>query len=408
MKEDRHIQQNLVLRPVEVSHLEEYDALLRYVFQVDIDDIEESGYEEGELRQAKRPILKRSDVIGWFNNDKLISSLSIYPCKVNIFGKIYDMAGVTGVGTYPEYSNKGLMQELVLEAIYKMRQNKQWISYLFPFSIPFYRKKGWEIISDHMTFTINDTQLPKNMDTVGHVERREIDDPDVYDTYNRFALENHGALIRNSWDWEEYWRWENEEERIAAIYYDLDNKPMGYIFYWIKNDIFHIKDMIYLTQEAHRGLWDFISAHFSMVEQVKGHTYKNEPIAFLLEDSDIEETIKPYYMARIIDVEQFLLRYPFDETDVPLSFEVEDDLATWNSGIFSITWDKNEQIQVTRERLEGVVPTKITIQTLTSMLMGYRRPTYFQKIERIHVDTETLAQLEDVIPRSQPYFSDYF
>lgn len=158
------------MRAVEIEHLAQYDELLRYVFQVDTADLEESGYEDNELRQAKRPILKRSEVIGWFNDDKLVSSLSIYPCKVNIHGKTYDMAGVTGVGTYPEFANKGLMQSLIIEAIHRMRANKQWISYLYPFSIPFYRHKGWEIISDHMTFNISDTQLPKPIDVVGHVE----------------------------------------------------------------------------------------------------------------------------------------------------------------------------------------------------------------------------------------------
>jgi len=396
----------LEMKPVDVMHLEQYDELLRYVFQVDTADLEESGYEDKELQQAKRPILKRSEVIGWFNDEQLVSSLSIYPCKVNIHGQTYDMAGLTGVGTYPEFANQGLMNQLILEALQKMRKNKQWISYLYPFSIPFYRHKGWEIISDHMTFTINDTQLPKTVEVSGHVERQDIDHADVYSTYTEFALQNHGALIRNAWDWEEYWRWENEEERTAAIYYDNQNKPTGYVLYWIKNDIFHIKEMIYLTQNARKGLWNFITAHLSMVEKVEGHTYKNEPIAFQLEDSKIEETIEPYYMARIIDVKEFLLRYPFEKKNTAFHFNVIDNHADWNNNIFSVSWDNHGKIQITNDAIGSEII--IDIQTLTCMLMSYRRPAYFQKIERINIAQETLELLEDVLPKSQPYFSDYF
>ena len=66
-----------------------------------------------------------------------------------------------------------------------------------------------------------------------------------------------------------------------------------------------------MNQEARNGLWNFISAHFSMVSRVIGNIYTDEPLAFWLEDGDIKETIAPYYMARIVDAKQFIAEYPF-------------------------------------------------------------------------------------------------
>ncbi|MDE8242023.1 hypothetical protein PT148_09180, partial [Erysipelothrix rhusiopathiae] len=40
-------------------------------------------------------------------------------------------------------------------------------------------------------------------------------------------------------------------------------------------------------QDARKGIWNFIAAHFSMIESVSGKNYSGEPIAFYLEDSDI-------------------------------------------------------------------------------------------------------------------------
>lgn len=80
-------------------------------------------------------------MFGWFHENKLISQIAIYPCEVNIHGARYKMGGVTGVGTYPEYANHGLMQDLIIVALDNMRKNKQWISYLYPYSIPYYRRK---------------------------------------------------------------------------------------------------------------------------------------------------------------------------------------------------------------------------------------------------------------------------
>ena len=93
------IKANLEIRPVTLDYLDQFNDLLAYVFQVTSKEVSESGYEEGELERAKRPVLEKSDVIGWFHDDQLISQLAVYPCQVNIHGRTFNMGGLTGVGT---------------------------------------------------------------------------------------------------------------------------------------------------------------------------------------------------------------------------------------------------------------------------------------------------------------------
>ena len=51
----------------------------------------------------------------------------------------------------------------------------------------------------------------------------------------------------------------------------------------------------------------------------------------------------------------------------------------------------------------------VTIQTLTTMLLGYLRPRYLYSIERITTPTEEMVELlEDLIPNHIPSFIDYF
>ena len=85
----------------------------------------------------------------------------VYSMKVNIHDNIMEMGGITGVATYPEYTGRGLIHSLMRRAINYMHDQEFPISFLYPYSIPFYRKMGWEIVSDKITFTIRDTQLPK-------------------------------------------------------------------------------------------------------------------------------------------------------------------------------------------------------------------------------------------------------
>jgi predicted acetyltransferase len=399
--------ERLKMGKVETKHLQQFNHLLRYVFQVTNKTLQRVGWEEREIALAKLPVLKHADVLGWFDGEKLISQLAVYPFQVNIFGRTFDMGGLTGVGTYPEYANMGLMNKLMREALADMQQKKQSISYLFPYSLPYYRRKGWEIISDKMTFEIKDYQLPKVKKVSGYVERLDTEHPDIRMVYKTFSSKRHAAMIRNDLAWDEYWRWDLDD-LTAAVYYDDSHQPQGYLLYWISEDVLHIKEMIYNNQETRNGLWNFISAHFSMVSKVVGSTYTDDPLAFWLEDGDIKETIAPYYMARIVDVKQFISQYPFRKIgkDIQLTFKLSDPILEWNRGIFTLYVSSTGQGELIQS--EGNPTASLDIQTLTTMLLGYKRPTYLATIGRLTGDEETVELLENLIERQTPYFSDYF
>lgn len=397
----------LKMKDVGLEHLEQYNQLLRYVFQVTDKELQEIGWEEKEIIRAKSPILEQADVKGWFDGDKLISQVAVYPMKVRIFNKTYNMGGLTGVGTYPEYSNQGLMHKLLYQSLKNMKEKKQSISFLYPYSIPYYRRKGWEIVSDKITYEIKDYQLPKNKQVSGEVERVDVESEEVKKAYNRFAYQTHGALIRDDLAWNEYWLWDSDD-LMAAIYYNDKNEPDGYVLYWIKDEVFHIKDMIFINEEARTGLWNFISAHFSMINKVIGDTYTDEPLAFLFEDADIKESISPYFMARIVDLEEFIKQYPFKADTIRREwiFKMDDPILSWNQGNFKLVIDKNGKGQITRTSQK--TEDKIDIQTMTTMLLGYKRPDYLYKIGRISCSNDTVDMLEDAIEQQAPYFSDYF
>ncbi|MFB3161863.1 GNAT family N-acetyltransferase [Neobacillus sp. 179-J 1A1 HS] len=397
----------LKMGKVETKHFQQFNELLRYVFQVTKKDLQMVGWEEREIALAKKPVLDQADVIGWFDGEKLVSQLAVYPFQVNIFGRTFEMGGLTGVGTYPEYANMGLMYKLLRQGLADMQARKQSISYLFPYSIPYYRRRGWEIISDKMTFEVRDVQLPKIRKVPGYVERLNIEHSDVRTVYKLFSSKMHAAMIRNELAWDEYWRWD-VDELTAAVYYDHTHKPHGYLLYWISEDVLHIKEMVYMDEEARIGLWNFIGAHFSMVSKVVGNIFMNEPLAFWLEDGDIKETISPYFMARIVDAKQFIEQYPFRATGIErkVTLLLEDPMLEWNQGIFTLIVSGNGQGKLIQSEDNPAV--SLDIQTLTTMLLSYKRPSYLAAISRLKGDEAAVDILENLIERQTPYFSDYY
>ena len=397
------------MRQLHEGDLEQFNALLRYAFQVTTTEMVKTGWSEDEIKREKLPMLTEGYVLGWFYNGNLASQIVVYPMEVNVEGNILKMGGVTGVTTYPEYAGRGLIHSLMVKCLEHMRAEKQFISFLCPYSFPFYRKMGWEIVSDRLTFTIKDTQLPKRHEVPGMVERVDLESEDLKNVHEYFVVQRHGAMIRNELAWHEYWRWDNDD-MIAAIYYNEKHKPLGYVVYYIEDEIFHIKEMVHLNLEAQHGLWNYISAHFSMITEVRGANYSGEPLAFLLEDSEITETISPYAMARIVDVREFLLQYNFlnRPEDLRIYFKVSDPLVEWNRGTFKLWWEDEETFCEKVDDEEGVNVISLDVQTLTAMLMGYKRPGDLYRNNRLDMEYYWIRILEQLIHHDTPYFSDYF
>lgn len=393
------------IRSLQTDDLEQYNSLLRYAFQITEQELSIYGWRGDEIKQSKFPILERADVLGCFDQNTLISQIAVYPLKMNIYSTVYPIGFVTSVCTYPEYTGNGIMKRLMRQSLEHMRQKKQPLALLFPYSIPLYRKMGWEIISNKSTYSVKDRQIPTKASAPGYVRRVDWENEDFHNLHTQFASVTHGCLFRNTLAWEEYWRWD-EDDTVVAVYYDVNGKACGYMVYLIKDDIMHIKEMIYFTREAYEGLWEYIRAHDSMIDEVRGSSYFNDPIAFELEDGDIRETIRPYIMGRIVDVEQFFQKYPCDPSaeNICIALEVEDNFLSWNNKTFFVRFHEG-----TCSLTETPAHQRVTlsIATLTTLLSGYKTAAKLHRMGRIQADEQTIHLLDDVLLHETPYISDY-
>lgn len=114
-------------------------------------------------------------------------------------------------------------------------------------------------------------------------------------------------------------------------------------------------------------------------------------------------------MARIVDVEMFMKQFPFNKSDFSVRLSIDDPLAAWNHGTFEIS-SVNGEVNISKlsDELDETIPS-VTIQTLTTMMLGYLRPQYLYSIERLVVENEDEIDLfEELIPNNVPCFIDYF
>ena len=176
--------------------------------------------------------------------------------------------------------------------------------------------------------------------------------------------------------------------------------------YLIKEDIMRIKEMIYLNREAQKGLWEYIRAHDSMIDEVRGSSYYSEPIAFEMDDGDIKETIRPYIMGRIVDIEQFFSEYRCDPDagEAVFTFDIKDEFLEWNDRSFTVLFSGGS-CSLTDRPAEYRVG--MSISTLSTLPLGYKNASQLRRMERITGSELSVGKLDDMLLHEAPYISDY-
>ena len=203
-------------RYLETDDLDQYNALLRYTFQVTEEELTATGWKDDEIKQSKFPVLERADVLGCFDGKNLVSQFAVYPLKMNIYDTVYHVGFVTSVCTYPEYTGNGIMKRLMIQGLTQMHKEGKSFALLYPYSIPLYHHLGWEIISNKISFNIKDRQIPTKVSAPGYVRRVAWDNTEFHELHSHFASITHGCLFRNALAWEEYWRWDEDDTNVAV------------------------------------------------------------------------------------------------------------------------------------------------------------------------------------------------
>lgn len=347
--------------------------------------------------------------LGLFYGEYLLAQVLTYPLAVSILGERFSMGGVAYVASFPEYRNAGLIRQLMEASLEQMRDNGQIVSYLSPFSIPFYRKFGYEVFTEKVELEIPAHALPDMGTVPGRVMRMTSDDGTgisvVRELYNRFALtKKSGMMMRDDAWWLRMARRKYTKE--IAVYCDMNGTTMGYMLFTLDHEVFKIHELVALNYEAEKGLWRFVSSHNMMVDRVVAKNVGSlRDIALAFPSPDFQKREILDFMMRIVDVQAFLEKYRFvNRSETVLYVEVEDETAPWNEGLFEIRGSMVRRV----ERPEGAGVLSITIQGLGQMMMGFVRPRDLVYYEKAQASEITIEAWEKVIPHMRSDFYDAY
>ncbi|MFW7373480.1 GNAT family N-acetyltransferase [Vagococcus fluvialis] len=384
----------------------------------DIEKVHELGsyaFNMDHTEEQKQAYIEKNTFIDNYVDEvdgEVLSQIVSYPFEVTIKGQVMKMSGIGDVASYPETRGSGGIRNIFSAIFNDLHENGTELSYLAPFSQPFYRKFGYEIVFDSEEIRIPKaviTQIkPEKKGKVKRVKWEDEDTKAILKEIYRDTLEKvHGSVIR-----EDYW-WHYtmiKKQKRVAICYDDNNMPQGYLIYGLVGaSEFQIFEMAYRNSFALRKLMSFVSSHSgSFNEFVSTNLPDKAVLELFTEISGITRKTYSYMMVKIVNFKQFIEKYPFKKVEKEADFyvDIQDNSCKWNNGIFHLVI-KNGKATCEKVTEAKKIDYSGSIQRFTQVFMGRLTLEKAVWLELIDEKTEG-SNLSELIDSVTPRMYDYF
>ncbi len=252
------------------------------------------------------------------------SNMQLMPHRIRLRHTEYNINYISGVATLPEYRRQGLVRELFSFAFPEMLRREQPISLLVPFDYPFYEKFGYKQCYEKTYYHTN--HLPRRgLYTSRHLGPALIDRLDVI--YRRAMADKTGYALRTTESWQRILEDLLLISKGKILFHETDGQEDGYAL---------------ITAHTGGG-WD--------LHEVLGPC-----------DLMLQSEVKPFAMARIIDVRKVL-------KPLVMAFH-----GCWRIKIIDESIPANNQILcLTDGKILSCseYDTEITIGQLTQLVFGF-------------------------------------
>ena len=317
---------------------------------------------------------------GAFEKGKLLSCMWDIDFLMRFDGNNVKMSGVGGVGTLPEARKGGLVRQIFERLLPEAYENGVLFSSLAPFSHDYYRMFGYEIACAR-----NNISIPAK-DFFGIKPKGEFvhifpgDDTSALQEVHSAYISglNHG-ICRDYWPnnrgWKEFT--ENDPYNTGIFLYlwkDDSGKPRGYIKYKDQDDgdghSMSVVELAFVDREGLLGVLGIVGGLSAQFGNFKWPmpTFI-DPYDFIGNAWDIDQSISPRDMTRVVNVKTALGMMRHQSGDGEYVIEVEDANITANAGRYLVEFGSNEAI-VSPTRKEAHL--RCDIRVLSQLVMGYR------------------------------------
>lgn len=369
----------------------------KYIWEENFSDSEEeiNFYFENLYKKEKFLILEE--------NKQIKASLHENPYTINFNAKLLPSFYIVAVAVSPEFRGRDYMKKLLSYSLINARNTGKDILFLSPINTEIYSKFGFGYISGLENYSLKIDDIPFNSINKS-IEIRKVDEnsfDDLVTFYKDYMKKYNLYLFRD----EKYFsrikkELENEKGQIYSFY--KDNKIIGYLMCYFKENEIFIREIFYDSIECVKNMLGFIKTFKEYYSMLKVVTPQGSNFNFIFPNQlKIEKKEEPYILGRIVNVENMISLLKIRKN---LRIKIKDSTIAENNGIFLI--DVTGQIKKMENDLENY-NLSVCIEDLTSLLTGYLDIEELLVLEKISIKNIDIEELKIVFNKKRNYIQEY-
>ena len=335
----------MIYRKIKDDEIKDFANLGATVFFCSAEDAYKEIEEGKFLKETIRVLMD--------DEGKMIAGLRLYDLEMFLDTGYVRTGGIGDVSSYPESRRQGNISKLYEHTLREMYEEGYVLSYLYPFSHPFYRKYGYELCRQKDTVTLQTKSIALTQDNgcvKQHIFGTEMDlSEDIKTIYNEYADGMNMMLNRKGWFWDRILEANpfTGKSRLYVFYLE-DGTPTAYFQYdYEKVDFssFNIKifDMAYISRKAFNMMINFVYKLYPSVVKV---SFRRPPVldcySIIDEPWNVEMKSEGGGMLRIINAAKALNAMKAPMINTKLKIKVNDMNIKENNNIYCVDINMGE------------------------------------------------------------------
>ncbi len=284
--------------------------------------------------------LKQNTVIGGFDGGNLACMLHLNPYAISLRGMQLRLPYIVGVATAPEYRGQHLTASLLETAFTVLRAQGAVFALLMPVNPAIYKPYGFEYCYYRHAYRLPLAELKKlpavhDIKTVRYADIME-GLPHIAKVYEACGGFLNGMAQRSGEKWQELLKgYKAENTMLAAVF--KNDEAAGYMLYSIADGTFKVQEMLTLLPEAQTALLRYAAGHLSAAQTLEWLAESGNTAYLDFAGSDYCGSIKPFMMARCINIRKALDMLPVpQELQGEATLLITDKFLPLNNGLLKI------------------------------------------------------------------------
>ena len=344
------------------------------------------NFKDPDAQEFMTTITRMENVIGAFDENKLMASLEIRPYDIYYEKKQLRMGGIGGVSSYPEYRHGGVVRDLLTFSLRHMYENGYMWSFLGPFSFDFYRKYGWEIAFDKKRYEFDIRLLECfSVKEQKYVRLDHNDHVRMIALHNKLKKEENGVIIR---------KLDDIKRRVKDCYiYGIENENnlAGYIAYQIKDGVFKVLELCCEDIAIKKQLLGFIARHSAQAKTFSWLAPVNDDLALIIKEPKRQAELNHAMMARAVNVKAVLGAYDYGMSNGHFIIKIIDPQVIDNNSTFIV--DINDEGAIVKEASFNDPDIICQVNVFSQMAIGYAGFVRQYNAGRIEVQNPKAVEL---------------